>query len=80
MTLTIPTPATLILPHPSPADTTVVLTFRAGSPVGSTAIGVADEPVGHDALLDVLFETLQRLRLYIDAYEQAWADDTAADC
>jgi len=73
-------PVASILPYPSPADATVTLTFQPGSPVGLTAVNVATEPTAHDALLDVLFEALQRLRCYIDDYEAAWADDTASDC
>jgi len=73
-------PVASILPHPSPTDTTVTLTFRPGSLFSLTTVDVANEPTAHAALLDVLFEALQRLRCYIDDYEAAWADDTASDC
>ncbi len=80
MQQTIPTPVTPILPHTIAPDVTLTLTYKPGSPFTLTAVDVTNEPIGHAELLDILFEATQRLRVYIDGYQQAWDEDTATDC
>lgn len=58
-------------------DITVCVTYRPDDPTWLTDVVIEPDPAGDPALLQIIDETMQRLRVFAGGYRDAMADDGA---